>query len=574
MENVWPSLPPEQNHGKYRPIADLGQGGTANVYLAVARGPSDFNKLVVLKMLKRELADETDFRNMFLKEARLSARLNHPNVVQTNEVLMVGGRPVMVMEYLDGQPLSRIVARTRGHDALAEFPLAMHLSILNDLLTGLHYAHELTDYGGQPLGLVHRDMTPQNVFVSYDGRVCILDFGIAKLADCAKEAQTAAGVLKGKLRYMAPEQLMSNTVDRRADIYAVGVMLWEAATGQRLWQGLPETAVVQRVACNEIPSPRSVRREVSDELEYICMKALAHKPSDRYASAAELQTDLEAHLKQTPYPSRMLGKFVDRLFADERFRIRTLIEQQIAALASEPPDNGESLSDWSLPRARSSEAPSSITSQDGIDQDTRIEARGRRRSFFLGAFFFGALCTAALFWRLGSSTPPASASASTGTSSGATQKTLPLPVQPASAPAPRETVQVQPGIVEATGTAQPRGEVSLNVRVIPESAKIYLDNVLKKGNPYSTTVPASREEHIIRAEARGYNSESRVIRYNESSNLEIVLDEAKSTRDRRGHAAQAAAPAAAPTPKSESSECEVPYELDENGIRRIKRQCL
>src|SRR5688572_18665668 len=147
MERAPLEVETEQSHGKYHPIAELGQGGTANVYLAVARGPSDFNKLVVLKVLRSELADESEFRQMFMSEARLSARLNHPNVVQTNEIFQVTGRPIIVMEYLEGQPLSRIIARSKDPQYGArELPLAMHLRILIDVLNGLHYSHELTDY--------------------------------------------------------------------------------------------------------------------------------------------------------------------------------------------------------------------------------------------------------------------------------------------------------------------------------------------------------------------------------------------------------------------------------------------
>src|SRR5688572_16530728 len=242
MERQLAGVEVEQVHGRYHPIAELGQGGTANVFLACARGPSDFNKLVVLKVLKHELAHEHEFRSMFMNEARLAARLNHPNVVQTNEVMEVDGRPVLVMEYLEGQTLSRILARSR--DAArggVEMPLTLHLRVMIDVLSGLHYSHELIDYDGTPLRVVHRDMTPHNVFVSYDGRVCILDFGIAKLTGLGVQA-TQTGVIKGKLRYMPQEQVLGLPLDRRADLFAVGVMLWEAAAREKMWRGLSDAA--------------------------------------------------------------------------------------------------------------------------------------------------------------------------------------------------------------------------------------------------------------------------------------------------------------------------------------------
>src|SRR5260370_1330933 len=185
--------------GKYKLLAELGRGGMANVYLAVARGPSGFNKLVVLKSLRSDLAGDPELLSMFWEEARLAARLNHPHVVQTYEVGEYAGRPVIVMEYLEGQTLANVLQRAKG-----QMSLALHLRVIIDSLEGLHHAHELTDFAGKALGLVHRDMSPQNVFITFDGQVKVLDFGIAKVVN--SQAQTSTGVLKGKVKYMAREQ--------------------------------------------------------------------------------------------------------------------------------------------------------------------------------------------------------------------------------------------------------------------------------------------------------------------------------------------------------------------------------
>ncbi|HEY5453383.1 MAG TPA: serine/threonine-protein kinase, partial [Polyangia bacterium] len=216
--------------GKYRIVMPLGQGGTADVYLAVADGPSGFTKLVVVKVLRKSLASDADFRLMFVSEARLAARLHHPNIVQTNEVIEVDGASVLVMEYLDGQPLSQVIVRGKQ----GAFTLAMQLRVLVDALAGLHAAHELADFDGTPLGVVHRDVSPHNLFVTLEGHAKVLDFGIAKLERSLVE--TEVGTVKGKLRYMAPEQIASDKLDRRADIYAAGVILWEALTGERMWK--------------------------------------------------------------------------------------------------------------------------------------------------------------------------------------------------------------------------------------------------------------------------------------------------------------------------------------------------
>jgi serine/threonine-protein kinase len=210
--------------GKYRPIATLGQGGMARVLLTVAQSGPGVHKLLVVKELKPDLVKDAEFVTMFVDEARLAARLNHPNVLTTYEIGESGGAPFLVMEYLEGQPLHAVLPRV-GRTAM---PLTAHLAILQKALAGLHYAHELRDFDGSPMNVVHRDVSPQNVFVCYDGQVKLLDFGIAKASGSV--ARTETGVFKGKLGYIAPEQITSPTVDRRADVFSVGVMLWEALT--------------------------------------------------------------------------------------------------------------------------------------------------------------------------------------------------------------------------------------------------------------------------------------------------------------------------------------------------------
>src|SRR5690349_17441022 len=166
------------------------------------------------------------------------------------------------MEYLEGQPLNRIVHRLQR--AGQSLSLGMHLRVLIEVCSGLHHAHELTDYDGTPLGVVHRDVTPHNVFVTYDGQVKVVDFGIAKALNSSAETRT--GVLKGKVAYMAPEQARGERVDRRADVFSVGVMMWEAATGRRLWKGVPDLTVLHRLINGDIPSPRGIDPDVPEGL--------------------------------------------------------------------------------------------------------------------------------------------------------------------------------------------------------------------------------------------------------------------------------------------------------------------
>jgi len=318
--------------GRYRFIGEIGRGGMANVYLTATRGAlGGFQKLVVIKLLRADLAEEQEFRQMFLAEARLAARLNHPNVVQTYDVGEDDGRYYLAMEYVDGQTLENL---RRSPEAGRFFPPRMQLQVLVHVLAGLHYAHELADYDGKPLNVVHRDVTPSNILLGYDGRVKLVDFGVAKALDSG--TQTRAGVVKGKTGYMAPESFTdSGHVDRRADIYSVGVLLWETLVGRRMWKHLNSTDRLQRAIEGEIEPLRPILPDLPPRLEQICLKALQLRPEDRYATAAELQADLEGWLERHPprLTEREIGATLSEVFAEERQRITAVIEHQLKSEA-------------------------------------------------------------------------------------------------------------------------------------------------------------------------------------------------------------------------------------------------
>jgi eukaryotic-like serine/threonine-protein kinase len=317
--------------GKYRLIAELGQGGMATVYLAVALGNSGFRKLAVVKLLRPEIAVDTEFVQMFLDEAKLCARLSHPNIVHTYDVGVDEGGHLMAMEYLDGVSLHAAIAKLGRRGGPLKFP--MQARVLLDVVEGLRYAHELKDYDGRSLQIVHRDVTPHNIFVTYDGQVKLLDFGIAKAA--TSSVRTATGVIKGKLTYMAPEQARGDEVDARADLYAVGVMLWEAVTGRRRWPtGLSQPALFTRLASGEPPeSPNAASFGYPEEIDGIILRTLAVKPEDRYQTAAELIAALEGVLRKLePVSPRDLGTMLATAFADGRQRLRDVIEEQFRAI--------------------------------------------------------------------------------------------------------------------------------------------------------------------------------------------------------------------------------------------------
>ena len=323
--------------GSYRFIAELGHGGMADVYLAAVEGPtgSGFTKLAVVKLLRSGHADDPDFVSMLMDEARVTARLAHPNVVQLIEVGHAENRYFLAMEFLEGQPLHRVARRVQlTNDAGGDIPREVFYSAVSDVLAGLHYAHELADYDGTPLHVVHRDVTPHNVFVTYDGVVKVVDFGIAK--STGRLTQTQHGVVKGKIRYMSPEQASCRDVDRRTDVFAAGVMLWNLATGSKLWGERTDAEVAQGLFKGDYPSsPRELCPDVPVEIDAICRKALAWKREDRYETAAAMRADLEAFLAGRSGEARKkLAAAMKEIFTSERAKLRKVLES--SSLTSAP----------------------------------------------------------------------------------------------------------------------------------------------------------------------------------------------------------------------------------------------
>jgi serine/threonine protein kinase len=300
--------------GRYEVIALLGEGGMARAYLALTRAPFNATKLVVIKQIRPEITSDEQFIRMFADEARIALRLSHANVVQTFEVVNEHGEHLLVMEYLDGRSLGHVLRRV-GREAM---PLDEHVWILTKVLAGLHYAHGLRDFDGAPLSIVHRDVSPANLFVTFDGEVKLLDFGIAKASGAL--ATTREGVIKGKLGYASPEQCLGRAVDHRADLYAVGVMLWEAMARRRRAFGDTELAVLQARVTNAEPGIEVVWPEAPVKLAAISARALARKPEDRYPTALDFQRDLEAYLAALPKPvgSAEVAQLLARHFHDDR----------------------------------------------------------------------------------------------------------------------------------------------------------------------------------------------------------------------------------------------------------------
>jgi serine/threonine protein kinase len=322
---------PAAQFGKYTLIGKLGHGGMAEVNLAVMSGKGNFRKLVVIKRMHAHLEAEPGFVDMFLDEARLAAQLDHPHCVQTLEVGEAGGQHFLAMEYLDGQGLERLLRITgqRGET----LPPTLVARMVADALDGLGYAHELTTYDGQRLGVVHRDISPQNLFVTYNGVVKLLDFGIAKAASNVVETRT--GVIKGKYAYIAPEQALAVPVDARADVWAMGVVMWEMLTSRRLFKSHNELATLQETLTAVIHPPSSVVAGIPAELDRIVLRALTRDVNLRYQSASAFKDELETFLASAPDRAerRDIAKLMQERFGEAVKVHRAKIAECLAAVA-------------------------------------------------------------------------------------------------------------------------------------------------------------------------------------------------------------------------------------------------
>jgi eukaryotic-like serine/threonine-protein kinase len=539
--------------GKYRLVAELARGSMGIVYLGISQGPAGFSKLLVIKELRSEVADDPDFLRMFLDEARLAARLNHANIVQTYEVEDEGGRYFMAMEYLEGQTLHRLLDLARRPGPGPKPPRAMLLRVLSEALSGLHHAHELCDFDGTPLGVVHRDVSPKNVFLTYDGRAKLMDFGIAKAKDAMHV--TVAGMLKGKVTYMAPEQAQNLPVDRRADVFAAGVLLWEMLVGRKLWDKVPINEVLLRLTRHDLPpAPSVLVADLPYELDRICARALAPAREERYPTALEFREDLERYLSDSgeEVHPREVGQFLASAFAEERAARRALIEGHVRSIGGPgageiarlpgsapaesvgrirtvpPPGTGAipASSYGPPPSPAFGPLPTPITAIS-----TRPPAPERRRTYlaFAALAVVASLATAALGVKLalrpGHPTPP--------------QHAAPTPELPPPEPAP----------------SAPAPLTALSLHVTPPQARVFLDDAeLPREAWAGGTHPRDGRTHRLRAEAEGYVPRALEIAFDEAHrSITVALDKAAIPPPAAAppHRARSAAPREGAAPEAQ-----------------------
>ena len=434
-----PSLPPvgALAPSRYEILRPLATGGMGEIFLARMRGVGGFERLVVIKRLLPEIAKQAELVTMFLDEMRLLASVQHSNVVHIYDVgTTPEGAYFYAMEFLHGQDLRTVARRCRD----TGMPLGASLSVCMAALSGLHYVHERRGADGKPLKIVHRDVSPGNIFVTYDGQVKLLDFGIAKSAD--GNSKTSAGVLKGKFAYMSPEQARALPVDRRTDIFAMGVVLWEITTGQRLFKGENYVETLLGLVEKGATPPSAVKPEYPSSLEQVVMKALEREQASRYQTAIEFQQALEgvAREQSVSLASGTLADFMGKLFEPE-ISAWQAAQEQGKDLAQHVAESWRDSGSFS---GSGSGTPVSISARVAPRMEQTVssvidisEARPKRRPLALASLAVAVpLLAGALWWLLSTPAPVPARPVAPAVALAPALPATPPPPPPAPAPAP------------------------------------------------------------------------------------------------------------------------------------------
>ena len=488
MNAELPQQKPTALLGRYRLLLELGHGGMAHVYLGLVSGLAGFSKLVVLKVMRDELREHPASLNMFLGEARLAARMNHPNVVQTSEVGEDGGRYFICMEYLEGQTLSRLLRKTID----VALPLGARLEIMCQMLEGLSYLHAFSDLDGTPLGLVHRDISPNNIFVTFDASVKVLDFGVAKAAGISHV--TEAGTFKGKLGYAAPEQIVGRS-DQRSDVFASGVLLWEILTYRRLTQDRTQTEIVQgRIAGAESELMLQKGSDVPPELMEICAKAASKAPEDRYASASLMRDAIRQYItaKSLEFPADKLRELLHGIYQKERGEMRKQIDQRMKQVQLEDEHPSE------FSQAFVPGAPAVFNGTSSGTSSTHAAPVGRGKMFVAAA---GLALLAGIAGAFITRLRPAVEQ------EGPAGSVVAVQALPASAPAPAASQDL----------------IKLQLSADPPYAEIVLDGAKLEGNPFSGQLAKDGVLHRLEVRAPGRRTEARIVRFEQDLTLHITL---------------------------------------------------
>ena len=316
--------------GEYKILKKIATGGMAEVFLAKRVGMKGFEKLLAIKRILPQFSENEEFIAMFIDEAKLAAKLNHRNIIQINDFGSQQGSYYIAMEYIFGKDLRSILKKSK--DKGDRLPLAQCAYIITEAAKGLEYAHTLRDHFGKSLQIIHRDISPQNILISYEGEVMLADFGIAKAA--SKSTETRAGVLKGKILYMSPEQAWGKSIDRRSDLYSLGVLLYEMVTNRKLFDADSEFSMLEKVRNAEVEFTSDVFANLPESFLHIIKKALEKNPENRYQSAHQMRVDLENYLLTTQerLSEKVISDYLKQLFKEEIEEERRILTESTEIL--------------------------------------------------------------------------------------------------------------------------------------------------------------------------------------------------------------------------------------------------
>jgi serine/threonine-protein kinase len=443
--NTAPNIPPPrqqvageitQGHvlGRYELLLPIAAGGMAMVWAARVKGTRGFQKIVAVKTMLSKLSEDAQFEQMFLDEASLASQIRHPNVVEISDLGEQDGVLYLAMEWIDGVPLNQLMKAAKP---VGGVPLAVAVRIVMNACAGLHAAHELRDAKGQLIGLVHRDVSPQNILVTYDGVSKVVDFGVAK-ATAMGGGATVAGQLKGKVSYMAPEQVRGEAIDRRVDIFAMGIVLYALTTGKHPFRRESEAATMYTIASTDpVVSPRKFLPDYPASLEAVLLKSLAKNPTERYATASEFLRALDQCLPaaEKAQTDEDVGVFIGKLFSKKREESRAALAEALA-LADKQGSRGtggasgtgqhnaltqSQVSSLSTVGVAASLAPESTFTSVGAPELAVAQRRKRALLLSLSALVLLACVAALLLKKSGNASERAAA----------TQLTAPKPSEPA-----------------------------------------------------------------------------------------------------------------------------------------------
>ncbi len=500
-----------QAFGAYTILGRWAAGGMAEIYVARKSGVEGFDRLVALKILREELAQDESFRQMFFVEARTSALLRHSNIIPTFDVGMHEGRVYLAMDFVNGEPLNRVMSAMEERSRGLSVPMAVWIA--QHIASALEHAHTLRDLQGRSLELVHRDVNPSNIMLTQEGEVKLLDFGVAKVA--TSEVRTQAGVLKGKVAYLSPEQASRNEIDGRADVFSLGVVLWQMLTGRRAFDGQNEAELLAAVLHSRIPAPSKHGAVCDEELDAIVLRATAPLREMRYRTAAEFASALKDYFERFAGLAMRddLRAIMADLFAERTARVQHLLERSRGAFARQ---EDSALS--ALPGYRSmGNSPSMSTSPlpAGSPQSYGFGSSHARSSYPQTQPFEGA-------WPSGHSAPMFAAS-----------PTTPPPTNPAHRSLTVVVGMVGGGFALALcaaglgwffGGAQPR---TVSILSEPEGAQVWVDGAVRGEAPMNIEVSGKSSVNLS-FRLHGYKTARRSITPGElQDSIHVAMERAE-----------------------------------------------